>query len=491
MAKAGDAAPFSEAPKLGVPTKLAYGFGSVAFGVKDNGFRTFLFLFYNQVVGLPAGMVSMAILVAMVFDAFLDPVIGYWSDNLHSKWGRRHPFMYAAAAPAALSYLLLWNPPMDWSQNALMGWLIAVAVLSRTCITLFEIPSSSLAAELTTDYDQRTSIMSYRVFFAWWGGLALTVLAYKVLLQPTAHYPVGQLNRDGYATYGLIAAATMFGAIILSALGTHNRIPWLRKPPPPRKLTLWAGVREVFQVLSNKPFIVMALVALFAAAAEGAGFVMSLYFMTYFWGLSGDQSGTLVAAAFIGSLVAAFAAPFISKRQGKKGAAMILLVIATLLTSAPLLLRLAGMFPPNGSPLLLPILFANSVIVGTVGITCAILITAMIADVAEDSQLQTGRRNEGVIFAAMSFIGKAVSGVGAVIVGVILVLVHFPAKADPAHMDPLILRNLAMAYLVMLFTLYGISLMLLSFYRITRASHQDTLNRLAEIKAAETAASIF
>jgi Na+/melibiose symporter-like transporter len=373
---------------------------------------------------------------------------------------------------------------MGWPQGALVGWLIGVAVLSRTCITLFEIPSSSLAAELTTDYDQRTSIMSYRVFFAWWGGLTLTVLAYKVWLQPSLHYPVGQLNRDGYSTYGLIAAATMFGAIILSALGTHNRIPWLRSPPPPRRLTFAASTREVFQTLSNRSFLVMAGVALFAAAAEGAGFVMSLYFMTYFWRLTGDQSGTLVAAAFIGSLVAAFAAPMISRRQGKKGAAMVLLVVSVLLTSGPLILRLMGLFPPNGSPLLLPVLFANSVITATLGITCAILIVAMVADVAEDSQLQTGRRNEGVIFAAMSFIAKAVSGVGAVIVGVILMIVHFPAKADPAHMDPAILRNMAIAYLVMLFSLYGISLLLLSFYRITRQSHQQTLERLAAIEAA-------
>jgi Na+/melibiose symporter-like transporter len=124
------------------------------------------------------------------------------------------------------------------------------------------------------------------------------------------------------------------------------------------------------------------------------------------------------------------------------------------------------------------------VITATLGITCAILIVAMVADVAEDSQLQTGRRNEGVIFAAMSFIAKAVSGVGAVIVGVILMIVHFPAKADPAHMDPAILRNMAIAYLVMLFSLYGISLLLLSFYRITRQSHQQTLERLAAIEAA-------
>lgn len=483
------AAPAADAaPPLTFRTKLAYGFGSVAFGVKDNGFRTFLLLFYNQVVGLPAATVSTAILIAMVFDAFLDPVIGHVSDNLRTRWGRRHPFMYAAALPVALSYLLLWNPPYHWSQAGLVAWLAVVAVLTRTFITLFEIPSSSLAAELTSDYDQRTSILSYRFFFAWWGGLALTVMAYKVWLHPTAGDAYGQLNRHGYSTYGLVAAAVMFIAIIVSALGTHDRIPWLRSPPPPRKLSPLAAAREILQTLNNRPFLIMAGAALFAAAAEGAGFTISLYFNTYFWGLTGDQAGTLVAAIFVGAAVAALAAPAISRRQGKKGAAMSLLVITILMTAAPLVARLAGVFPPNGSKALMMLLFANNIITGSIGITCAILFTAMIADVVEDSQLKTGRRNEGVLFAAMSFVGKAVSGVGVFIVGRILTIVHFPAKADPAHMDPAVLRHLAIGYLIVLFSLYGVTLVLLSFYRITRQSHMETLARLAAIEEAAEAA---
>jgi len=74
-------------------TKLAYGVGSVAYGIKDNGFSTLLLLFYNQVVGLPAQMVGLAVMVALIFDAFVDPLIGHLSDNTRSRWGRRHPFL--------------------------------------------------------------------------------------------------------------------------------------------------------------------------------------------------------------------------------------------------------------------------------------------------------------------------------------------------------------------------------------------------------------
>ena len=84
-------------------TKLYYGFGAVAYGVKDNGFSYFLLLYYNQVLGLPAAWVGAAIMLALVFDAISDPIVGYTSDNLHSRWGRRHPFMYGSVIPVGLA----------------------------------------------------------------------------------------------------------------------------------------------------------------------------------------------------------------------------------------------------------------------------------------------------------------------------------------------------------------------------------------------------
>lgn len=101
--------PTGVAPPLNTRTRLFYGVGSIAFGVKDNGFAYFLQFFYTQVVGLPSATVGLAILIALILDAFIGPLVGQASDNLRTRWGRRHPFMYAAALPVALSYLLLWN----------------------------------------------------------------------------------------------------------------------------------------------------------------------------------------------------------------------------------------------------------------------------------------------------------------------------------------------------------------------------------------------
>ena len=112
-------------------TTILYGIGSISFGVKDNGFAFFLLLYYNQVLGLPESWVGFGIMMALVLDGIFDPLVGYASDHLHSRWGRRHPFMYAAALPVAASYWLLWNPPSGLSQGGLFAYFFVVAVLVR------------------------------------------------------------------------------------------------------------------------------------------------------------------------------------------------------------------------------------------------------------------------------------------------------------------------------------------------------------------------
>ena len=109
--------------KLTLGDKLLYGVGATASGVKARGLSAFLMLFYNQVMGLPAAWVGGAIMVALIFDAVVDPLVGQFSDHLRSPWGRRHPFMYASAVPLALALFLLWSPPGSWSKEALIAYM--------------------------------------------------------------------------------------------------------------------------------------------------------------------------------------------------------------------------------------------------------------------------------------------------------------------------------------------------------------------------------
>ena len=128
-------------------------------GAKSNGFNYLLLFFYSQVIGLRPDLVSLGILIALMFDAVSDPMVGYISDNFRSRWGRRHPFMTAAGLPVSIAYYFLWSPP-QLGETGLFLYFVCMAILIRTLITLYEIPAAALVAELTDDYDQRTEMMS-------------------------------------------------------------------------------------------------------------------------------------------------------------------------------------------------------------------------------------------------------------------------------------------------------------------------------------------
>ncbi|MBL6937052.1 MAG: MFS transporter [Alphaproteobacteria bacterium] len=462
-----------------VRTKLFYGFGSVAFGVKDNGFQYFLLFFYSQVLGVPALSVGLAIFIALGVDALADPIVGQISDNLRTRLGRRHPLMYAAAIPAAIAYYFVWNPPA-LPPNLMFFYLIGIAIVSRTFITMYEIPSSALVAELTPDYDQRTAFLSFRYFFGWIGGIAVNLLAFAVFFAATRQYPFGQLNPAGYTKYAIVSCVLIVIAIVVSAAGTQKFVPYFAVPPK-RRITLGQTLREMRETLRNRSFLVLLVSAIFSAVAAGTLTALNNHFNTFFWGLSAAQISWFTTAVIIAPFVALAITTPIGARLGKKRTAIILWIASTATYWLPMAARLLGVFPPNSSPWMLPLLVSLQTTGATLGIVCAITISSMLADVVEDSARITGRRSEGLFFAANAFVQKAVSGAGPLVAGILLTtLVHFPEHANPATLDPAIPRHLALVYFPVTFVLYAVALICLSFYRIDRATHEENVRKLAE-----------
>jgi glycoside/pentoside/hexuronide:cation symporter, GPH family len=467
------------APPLGLPGKLLYGFGSIAYGVKDSSISTFLLIFYNQVVGLPAQWVGGVIMLALILDAFLDPVIGQVSDHWRSRWGRRHPFMYFSALPVAALFILLWNPPHGWSNTALLVYLLVVFIAARFCITLYEIPSSALVAELTDQYDERTRLVGWRFLLGVFGSAGATVGAYSLFLVKDAAHPVGVLNRSGYSRFSIAAAAIMVISILVSAAGTHGRIRYLRRLAPREPLKLGAMAREMIESFSNHAFIFVTLAALFSSMAGGLTAGLGVYFNFYFWGFSTGQTSILALSLIPAAVIAMLLAPVISSRLNKRNACIVAAIASVLAGNIPYLLKLGGLMPPSGSNALMGVIFCTYGTAVALGVTALILYSSMIADVVEDSQLSTGRRSEGLFFAASSFIQKAVSGIGVFLSSLLLALVGFPAHARPGAVDPAIVRHLVLIYVPVLAVLYLTTVVLLSFYRINRDSHQANLRKLA------------
>jgi Na+/melibiose symporter-like transporter len=463
--------------RASLKTQILYGAGAIAYGIKDNGFGYFLLMFYGTVVGLDPSLVGTAIFLALIFDAISDPIVGYWSDHTRSRWGRRHPFMYAAALPVAVSYWLLWNPP-DWGQTGLFLYLLCLAVLIRTFITLYETPSSSLMPELSTDYNQRTSIQAWRQFFGWSGGNAMTVFMFAVLLVPTEAQPVGTLNRDGYEVYGIISSVVIFLAILLSSIGTHSRIPYLEPAPKTRPTGLKAVFNDLFNTLAERSFLALFVASLLGAAAAGLSSAMSFILLTYFWGFSSHQIFMLTALVFISATIGLWCAPFFVKRMGKKRAAIALGVLAFSVAPMPVLLRLAGLMPENGDPILFPLIATiNTIDLGLI-IACQAVLYSMVADLVEKNQIRTGKRSEGVFFAAITFIRKTNQGLGAFAAGLILSLVAFPQGVAPADVGESTLRSLGLWYAPTLLILWSGMLYAISRYQLTKADHESNLERL-------------
>ena len=473
-------APDSAPPRLTFGTKIAYGFGSVAFGVATLGLAPALLQPYlNRVIGIPAVWVGTAIMLTLILDAFIDPAIGRWSDNLRTRWGRRHPLMYASAPLVAAVMIAFWSSPADWPPAVAGGYLLGMLILLRFSISLYEIPSSALAPELTADYHQRTNLLSYRYFFGVIGGLGMNIVLYQVLLNPEAG---GIFNRAGYVQYGVLAAAVMAVSILVSAAGTHGHIKRLSRPQE-RAISTAEAIREVLQTLGNRSLLVVMASGLLGGVSTGMTSALSQYFYLEFWGLETPHLSYLAMAGVAASVAAVMIGPPASRWLGKRNAMIGLFAISATTSALPLGAALLGLMPSDGSALVLTILLFDVFIATTLGVAGYIIISSMVADVVEDAAVRTGVRSEGLVFAANGLLPKFTAGLGVFAGGLLLTLVNFPTNAAQGAVDEAIMRHLAIVYLPISFTLTSLAIGVLIFYRIDEATHRRNLENLQDAVA--------
>jgi GPH family glycoside/pentoside/hexuronide:cation symporter len=472
------ATPLTPAPqRLSFGTKALYGFGSITFGVTTLSLTSGVLQPYlNRVIGLPALWVGTAIMATLLLDAFIDPLIGQFSDKLRTPWGRRHPLMYLSAPLVALFCVVFWNSPTDWPPEKSGVFLIGILMLLRLSVSLYEVPSAALAPELTTDYHQRTTLFGYRFFFLVVGGLGMNVVLYQVFLSPAAG---GILNRTGYAHYGILAAAVMSISILISALGTHGRIRHLVRPAA-RQVPLGQVLREMALTLSNPSLMVVMASGVCSGVAGGLTSALSQYFYIELWGLNARSISFLAIAGVLASFSGVALAGPASRIFGKKAAMMLLFTVSVAADALPQGFRLLGLMPPNGSPWVLRILAGDVFFSGTLAITGFIIISSMIADVVEDAAVKTGVRSEGLLFAANGLLPKVTTGLGVFLAGIVITVVQFPTHAAAGAVSPEIMRHMSLLYLPFSTGMKALSIIVLIFYRIDKQAHEQNLATLAD-----------
>lgn len=463
-------------PPLTRGTKLLYGMGAMGAASKGR-LLGLLLLFYNQLIGLPAQWVSLALAVSIFIDAFWDPIVGQLSDSTRTRLGRRHPYIYGAVVPGAVFFTLLFMPPQGWSDQALFFYLIVMLVGMRLCDSLFEIPASALMPELTRDYDERTNVQSYRFLFSTVvGGAVGVILAYAVFLRGTKAEPFGQFHQAGYAPFAITVAIIGVVVALIAGLATQRFVPYMHRPPS-QKAAPGELARIVGAALSNRNFVSLASSSLIFGIAVGISGGLSVYVYTYIFQLPSRALLFLGLWAIPAGLIGVLLAPLIGRLFDKKRACLVVFFMAIASTTVPLGAWLLGLMPTN-APWVLPVLIVDAMTTAALATTGFIIVSSMTADVVDESQLKTGRRSEGLLFAAESLVRKVSTSFAALVPGLMIAMVHFPAHVRPGHVSVDILRHLALIYLPTYTVLTLCSTSALMFYRISRGTHEDNLRRL-------------
>ena len=461
------------------PTFWFYGSASIAYGIKNNAFSYLLLIYANQVLGLPGYLASLALAIAMIWDAVSDLLLGHWSDKTSSVLGRRHPFMYASFFVLPLTFYALFNPVIELNEDNTFFYVLALALLIRTGTTLFEVPSTALLPDLETDYDRRNKWLALRHFFGWTGGNGIHMINFMFWVGA-----YGVASQTGYSIYGIAGALVIAAAILISSLGTQKVAAALPRPSEPfRVLAIKREIKQIFQSVKNKNFAALFFFGLTVGIAGGLGTALYLYNTTYFFGFSGKQISVTAIGVLISPVIAYWAAPYLGRIFGKKRAAIFAILVNISLYPIPYILLLTGFWPDLGSWTSLYIYSGFIVMEVICGIIGGVLLDSMMADVVEDSELKTQRRSEGLFYAARGFAAKAVSAGGIIGAGSIVSLVGLDGITSLGDVTHEIRMDLATLFLPIYCGLYCLGLVIVSKYRITRADHDEHIQRLSVRKA--------
>ena len=470
--------------RLGFDVKLAFGLGQAAEGLKNGAFGTFLLFYYNQVLGMSGTMAGIALGTAVLVDAFTDPLAGSLSDHWRSKLGRRHPFMYASILPLAITFFFLFNPLVT-GEWALFVWLVIFTNAARTSMSLYHVPHIALGAEMTDDFDERSTVVGYRTFFGTFGGLLSIVIGFWLFFSPTEEFQNGQLNAAAYAPFAATLSLLMAVTIFWSAWGTRSVIPHLPQVTETVSMNVLSVVRRVFTDVSvamncgSFRWLFAGVLILFVmVGVDGA---LNIYIYTYFWEFTGAEIIALSPAYPIGIMLGAFVAPRVFNRWGKKAGLVFGVLSWPFWQVLPIVLRLTGWFPENGEALLLPLLIIMRVIQGASTVQANVAFGSMVADTVDEHELDTGHRQEGIFFAASSFSAKAASGLGNIIAGFGLDIIDWPRGSHiktAADVPAETLIDLGILYGPSVAGFGFVSVWCFTHYKLTRERHEEILTEL-------------
>lgn len=434
--------------------------------------------YYTQVHGLSGTLAGLAMFIALSWDAISDPIVGSWSDRFRSRWGRRHPLMLAGGIPTALFFLALFSPPDSFGDIGIFVWLLGVSILLRTFLTIYFIPYTAMGAELSTDYDERTVIAKARVTTGWFAGMALPAIGFVFFFQPSDGVD-GRLIAQNYWHFGLLCAVVAGVTALVCVVGTRSVIPRLPNEGSTRKFSWGDPLRDLKLALENRNFRLFMGANLAFGMSAGVYNTLSLYLGTYFWEFSADELAGMVLPSAVATATAFASLSYLGRRFDKPHMLAAFSLVLALNAFWFLGGRLFGLLPGNDSSLIYFLLLLNTFIGVFVIVGMQVVGASLAADILDEQELATGRRQEGVVFAAGAFVQKATTGAGSLVAGIVIDLAGMTTGAAPGSVENSVLQSLGWFTLSMTAGLAFIAFLFTVRLRITRDQHAKVRAELA------------
>jgi glycoside/pentoside/hexuronide:cation symporter, GPH family len=436
-------------------TKLFYGSGDIGFALTDTTIGVFFAIYLTDVVSLDPGLAALAVFIGRSWDYINDPLIGYISDRTRTRWGRRRPFLLFGFIPFALAFSMLWWTPPTSNAYLLAGYYALAYMIYEFTATLVYMPYFALTPELTLDYDERTSLTSYRMAFSILGGMIAFIVPMIIIGSMSPE------NRDKVFLMGALFAWLAALPLLTVFFGTRERKEFMEQEPPRFTDSIKAALR-------NRTFIFASGVFLFTWAAIEIIQGVLLYFLKYRMNLEA-QSELISASVFIAALLTLPFWVWLSQRWDKRRAYILGMIFLTLVMAVLVLIQ------PSIS-LAVVILLAALAGVGVGAVH--VLTWAMIPDAIEWDQLHTGKRHEGMFYSLVTLFRKIASSLT---LPIILLSLKWSGYVSNAPVQtPAAINTIRALTALVPALLLGLGILFALFYPLSRDRHEEIRHELAE-----------
>ena len=434
-------------------TKLIYGFGETGISLTTTIITAYFAIFLTDVVGIAPGIVAIAIFIGRSWDYINDPLIGYISDRTRTRWGRRRPFLLFGALPFMASFALMWYHPPFENQVFLAIYYAGAYVLFDAAATFVYMPFCALTPELTSNYDERTALTSYRMFFSILGSL----IAFTVPLLIVGSFRPQNARR--VLQMGAVFAAFCGIPQLIVFWGTRERPEYSNLKQPGLKESLRAAVK-------NRPFVFSVVIFLLTGVSVDILQVTLLYFIKYVVQREA-QSELIMAVIFVSAIMVLPFWGWVSRRWNKRFAYIAGVAFWTVVQIGLILLN-----PQTSLSLILTLCTLAGI-----GVSAAIVLPwSIIPDAIEWDEWQTGDRHEGMFYSLVTLTQKVASSIAIPLVLLMLQVTGYDAMAATQPPSALLGIRLAIGPIPALLLSGGIVFAIL--YPLGRQSHQRIVHEL-------------